>query len=224
MALQEFSYDMNIIAKLDDEPNDVGGLEPDQLKAAFDEGGKAIQTYINEVLIPNIVLGHNIENKYGEKLDERPVLRFLNATLKVEPDAIVVDPANGSDGKDGTDGKSAYESAKDGGYTGTENEFNEELAKVGKKADPSKVVNITFVAANWSELGFGYKQTVVVPDGGANTMVSLQPTPAQVVLLMEAGVNALMVNNNGGVFEAYAVGEKPNAEITLQATLTEVDV
>lgn len=224
MALKPFDMDMDIIAKLDDEPNDVGGLEAEELKAKFDEGGKAIQTYINEVLIPNIVLGHNIENKYGEKLAERPALRFLNATLKVEPDAIVVDPANGKDGEDGDDGKSAYESAKDGGYTGTENEFNEDLANVGKKADPSKVVNITFVAENWSELEIGYKQTVTVPNGNTKTLVSLQPTPAQVMMLAETGVIALMVNNNGGVFEAFAVGEKPNAEITLQATLTEVDV
>jgi hypothetical protein len=35
----------------------------------------------------------------------------------------------GADGKDGTPGKSAYEYAQDGGYTGTEEEFAEKLAK-----------------------------------------------------------------------------------------------
>jgi hypothetical protein len=42
------------------------------------------------------------------------------------------DGANGVDGKDGTDGKdgkTAYEYAKDGGYTGTEAEFSAKLAK-----------------------------------------------------------------------------------------------
>ena len=43
--------------------------------------------------------------------------------------------AAGSDGADGADGKSAYQSAKDGGYTGTEAQFNTDLAAVsGKQA------------------------------------------------------------------------------------------
>jgi hypothetical protein len=223
MALNLFNYDMDIISKLEDEPNDVGGMEADALKAKFDEGGKAIQTYINEELVPNIVNGHHIEDKYGEKLETRPVLRFINAQVKVEPDAIVIDPANGKDGVDGTDGKSAYGTAQEGGYTGTESEFATDLATVSDKADPDKMVSITMVAANWSELEIGFKQTVSVPNGTAKTLVSLQPTPAQIVLLMEAGVTALMVNNNGGTFEAHAIGEKPEFDLTIQATLAEVD-
>nr|DAQ50171.1 MAG TPA: Pulmonary surfactant-associated protein D, c-type lectin, alpha-helical coiled [Caudoviricetes sp.] len=43
---------MAIIAALDDEPNDVGGMTSAELKNKFDEGGKAIQTYMNETLIP----------------------------------------------------------------------------------------------------------------------------------------------------------------------------
>ena len=36
---------------------------------------------------------------------------------------------NGKDGKDGVDGKTAYEYAKDGGYTGTEEEFAQKMAE-----------------------------------------------------------------------------------------------
>ena len=43
--------------------------------------------------------------------------------------------AKGDTGADGADGKSAYASAKDGGYTGTEAQFNTDLAAVsGKQA------------------------------------------------------------------------------------------
>ena len=43
--------------------------------------------------------------------------------------------AAGADGNDGADGKSAYQSAQDGGYTGTEAQFNTDLAAVsGKQA------------------------------------------------------------------------------------------
>lgn len=50
MALTKFTTSMDIIAALDDEPNDVGGLTAAQLKAKFDEGCKAIQSFINTVL------------------------------------------------------------------------------------------------------------------------------------------------------------------------------
>lgn len=52
MAIEKFNKNMEIIAALDDEPNDVGGMTSAELKNKFDEGGKAIQTYMNETLIP----------------------------------------------------------------------------------------------------------------------------------------------------------------------------
>lgn len=52
MAFTTFDKLMQIITLLDDEPNDVGGLTADQLKAKFDEGGLALQDYINNTLIP----------------------------------------------------------------------------------------------------------------------------------------------------------------------------
>lgn len=47
--------DMFIISKLDDEPNDVGGLSADQLKAEFDKAGRIISDYINTGLIPAVL-------------------------------------------------------------------------------------------------------------------------------------------------------------------------
>lgn len=55
MALTEFQDDLNIIQKLDDEPNDVGGLTAAELKAKFDEAGLTIQNWLNTVLIPALV-------------------------------------------------------------------------------------------------------------------------------------------------------------------------
>lgn len=52
MAIEKFNKNMAIIAALDDEPNDVGGMTSAELKNKFDEGGKALQTYMNETLIP----------------------------------------------------------------------------------------------------------------------------------------------------------------------------
>lgn len=55
MAVTQFTKNMGIIAALDDEPNDAGGLSATQLKAKFDEGGAALKTYINETLIPSLI-------------------------------------------------------------------------------------------------------------------------------------------------------------------------
>ena len=55
MEITLLDGDMDIIAKLDDEPNDVGGLTSAELKAEFDKAGNTIKTYLNETLIPEIL-------------------------------------------------------------------------------------------------------------------------------------------------------------------------
>ena len=54
MAIEKLSADLDIISKLGDYPLADDGLEPDQFKAKFDEAGKIIKQYINEVLIPSL--------------------------------------------------------------------------------------------------------------------------------------------------------------------------
>ena len=224
MSISNFDQDMNIIAKLPDEPGGEGGLSAAKLKEEFDKGGNLIKTWINTVLIPHLISigeGHDIEDGDANKLPVRPILRFLNSRLSVEDDAIVIDP-NGKDGTDGADGESAYEAAQKGGYTGTEEEFRHELAAVGDKADVPPVVDITMDYTGWAEVDVGYKQTVTVTGGTAKTLVTLQPTPEQVAMLMNYGITALMVNNDGGTFYAYAIGGKPDVEMVFQAKLEEV--
>lgn len=52
MAIPRMNNDLNVVAALDDRPNDTGGLSAAGLKAKFDEGGNTLQTYINDTLIP----------------------------------------------------------------------------------------------------------------------------------------------------------------------------
>lgn len=71
-------------------------------------------------------------NKAVPKLDTTLSIAGKSADAKATGDAIRVlseEVANIPSGKDGTDGKSAYQYAKDGGYTGTEAEFAEKLAQ-----------------------------------------------------------------------------------------------
>jgi hypothetical protein len=61
LEIQLLDGDLNIIQKLDDEPNDVGGLTSAELKAKFDESGNIIKKYINETLIPAVLTNNATE-------------------------------------------------------------------------------------------------------------------------------------------------------------------
>jgi len=87
MALTKFTEDMNIIQKLDDEPNDVGGLSSTQLKEAFDKGGNAVKTFLNNTLLPQL-----------ESLGVEDVLRTLDPNAKyfrLNADNVIETSADG---------------------------------------------------------------------------------------------------------------------------------
>lgn len=54
MAIANFDKDVEVIQKLDDEPNDVQGLTPEELKLKFDQAAIWLKEYINTVLLPGI--------------------------------------------------------------------------------------------------------------------------------------------------------------------------
>lgn len=68
MPFTKLEKDMGIIAKLEDEPNDVGGLTAAQLKDKFDEGGVAVKKYLNETLLPELAATDAAE-KLGAQLN-----------------------------------------------------------------------------------------------------------------------------------------------------------
>lgn len=64
MSLTKLEADLDIISKLEDEPNDTeDGLSADDLKARFDAAGKAIQAYLNKKLI--LEIEKEIENLHS---------------------------------------------------------------------------------------------------------------------------------------------------------------
>lgn len=74
MEFTKLTKDMGVIAKLDDEPNDVGGLSAAELKAKFDEAGDAIKAYLNEILLPELTAA-------ADKLTEPTAAAMLGATM-----------------------------------------------------------------------------------------------------------------------------------------------
>ena len=77
------------------------------------------------------------------------------------------------------------------------------------------------LSASWTGSG-PYTQTVTVSGGTANSIISLQPSPAQAAQLIQDGAQVLQIDNNNGTFTATAIGAAPSSALTLQATRREV--
>ena len=89
MAITPFEKDIEIIQQLDDEPNDVQGLTPEELKKRFDQAAIWLKEYINGTLIPAITgdggtggasnIGAAVDDFPGETVQE--VLDAFNDAL-----------------------------------------------------------------------------------------------------------------------------------------------
>lgn len=112
MSIERLTKDMNIIVKLPDEPNDVGGLTAEELKGKFDEGGVALKEFINETLLPAL---EELGVEHTVQCVDPALLKYLTVgeqgELRYSADGVVwsilpggVDGKDGADGKNGTDG------------------------------------------------------------------------------------------------------------------------
>lgn len=95
------------------------------------------------------------------------------------------------------------------------------IAQVDGGQKQITVVSIT-LSADWTEGDGYYSQTVTVTGGTANTKVDLQAGYAVINQMVEDGCSALYIENNNGTFTAYAVGEAPTVELTVQGMCSEV--
>lgn len=74
-------------------------------------------------------VGKNGEDGFSPIANVKQTESGATITIVDKNGETSVNIKNGEKGQDGLDGKSAYQYAKDGGYTGTEVEFAEKLAK-----------------------------------------------------------------------------------------------
>lgn len=116
----------------------------------------------------------------------------------------------------GLPGKSAYQYAVDGGYTGTEEEFQEVLANAGGKP---MVHGVTLLASAWS----GNAQTITVPGVLADeTKQLIQPVPAiaSQAAYLSAGILCTGQAANNLTFTCQTV---PEADLTVYVVITDVE-
>ena len=78
------------------------------------------------------------------------------------------------------------------------------------------------LSTNWTGDASPYTQSVTISGTTANSKVDLQPDATAIAQMADDGTVALYIANDNGTLTAYAVGEKPTVELTVQATVTEV--
>lgn len=84
-----------------------------------------------------------------------------------------------------------------------------------------KLTTLTLPAADWKGAQSPYSQAVVVDGVSVSSMVDLQPDGALLALLGQQQI-LLYAENNGGLVTVFAVGDRPAADITVQASIAEV--
>lgn len=226
MSIPTLDTDLSIIQKLDDYPNDIGGLSAAQLKAKFDEGVLALQTYINTVLIPALIaeklpftastainadtIQAAIENVQSQ-LSRAVAGTIPNNTVGMEKLTKTVQNAIASGGGAAAAVTALSKTVAQNVAATNENTTaiaainaanvnrDAEIAKIGNKAERSQGATFVLTAAGWAD----GKQTVSINIGtGRNDAVGLDTsaTLAQWQEAAKCGVKVYSANEEGITF------------------------
>ena len=116
--------------------------------------------------------------------------------------------------------------------TDTENimlevEYQRDIDKAFKEIEQilssARIVYINILASAWKGSDSLYSQVVTVPGVTKNSQVDLTPSIDQLVIFYNKNLTFVTENVNG-VVTVYAIGQKPQNDYTIQATVTEVRI
>jgi hypothetical protein len=133
-------------------------------------------------------------------------------------------------------GKSAYEIAVAHGFNGTEEEWLESLKAALTESDMKRIAEmvaqtvkshvrigyVELLADKWVGETSPYSQEVTIDGVTENTQVDLTPSISQLVIFYNKNLTFVTENVNG-VVTVYAIGQKPENDYVMQATVTEVN-
>lgn len=88
---------------------------------------------------------------------------------------------------------------------------------------PTRVGYITLPSDRWLGDKSPFSQVVEIDGITENSKVDLSPNVEQLAIFHEKDL-AFVTENDGGVVTVYAIGQKPENDYTIQATITEVIV
>jgi hypothetical protein len=90
-------------------------------------------------------------------------------------------------------------------------------------ASPASIADISLPAAAWVGSENLYSQVVDVPGVTKYSQVDLTPSVELLAVFYNKSI-AFVAENEDGVVTVYAIGQKPEHDYTIQATITEVSV
>lgn len=94
-------------------------------------------------------------------------------------------------------------------------------ALVAALASSRRVADVTLLAADWVGDTFPYSQVLTIDGITENSQVDLTPSVEQLTIFYEKDLS-FVTENEDGVVTAYAFGDKPTNDYTMQVTITEV--
>ncbi len=86
-----------------------------------------------------------------------------------------------------------------------------------------RVADIALLAANWKGDASPYSQVVEIPGVTEYSQVDLTPSVEQLTIFHEKDLT-FVTENEGGTVTIYAIGQKPENDYEIQATIKEVSV
>lgn len=95
------------------------------------------------------------------------------------------------------------------------------IGQGGLTPSTSKIVYVTLYADRWLGTGSPYFQVIEVEGVTERSQVDLAPSAEQLAVFYSKDL-AFVTENEDGVVTVYAIGQKPENDYTMQATVTEV--
>lgn len=80
------------------------------------------------------------------------------------------------------------------------------------------LAEITLTASGWTNAGSYYTQPVTLEDVAENHRIDVEPDADMLLQMMNDGVSALYIENDGGTLTAVAIGAAPGSDLTVQVT------
>lgn len=99
---------------------------------------------------------------------------------------------------------------------------NEVEEMSANKQDITDKLTLTLAAASWTGSASPYTQGVTITVGTATSQADIQADATAIQQMLDDGTSAIYIANNNGTFTAYAVGEKPTADLHVQVTVYDV--
>lgn len=154
-------------------------------------------------------------------------------TGNISPKGAITGTLQAVYGKDGKDGKSGvYLGSGDMpddcnvqiDPTGEPIDLHQEIENIVRSClgtQTARLGSVALPASAWTGSGNLYSQVVAIDGVTENSQVNLMPTIAQMAIFYDKDIT-FITENDDGVVTVYVIGQKPQNDYTIQASIVEV--